>query len=220
MLSASEWTSQSKLINCPGPSGPQGPQGLQGVSGPSGPTGPSGPSGPSGATGPAGLQGNTGATGPLSSPVTAMVLSQDIGYAADAARQGTGSWPSAGYITFNVATTTTSYLTPIQDAGFANDYINFTCNTTGRYGITLNYRSVTVPTSGYTGYAFGLRNVSDSTLTTFLFTGGISGTEVPVVLYSGKTYRLEGAFTTAVGLTFPASPLVANNGLVLTVTFV
>jgi len=61
MLSASDWTSQSKLINCPGPSGPQGPIGLTGVTGPSGPSGPTGPTGPSGVSG---LQGNTGATGP------------------------------------------------------------------------------------------------------------------------------------------------------------
>lgn len=64
MLSASDWTSQSKLINCPGPVGPQGPTGYTGSSGPSGPTGPTGPSGPTGPTGPTGLTGNTGPTGP------------------------------------------------------------------------------------------------------------------------------------------------------------
>lgn len=55
MLSASEWTSSSKLIACPGATGPQGIQGLPGPTGPSGVagqvgfTGPTGPSGPSNA---------------------------------------------------------------------------------------------------------------------------------------------------------------------------
>jgi hypothetical protein len=40
MLSASEWTSSSRLIACPGATGPQG---IPGIQGPSGPTGPSGP---------------------------------------------------------------------------------------------------------------------------------------------------------------------------------
>ena len=72
MLSASEWTSQSRLINCPGPSGPSGPpgpigpsgvSGPTGATGPSGVTGPTGPQGTSGPTGPSGLQGQTGPQG-------------------------------------------------------------------------------------------------------------------------------------------------------------
>lgn len=55
MKSASEWTSQSKLLACSGPSG---------ASGPSGPSGPTGTTGPSGVTGPTGVQGVTGPSGP------------------------------------------------------------------------------------------------------------------------------------------------------------
>jgi hypothetical protein len=67
MISASQWTAQQQLTNCPGPSGPTGPPGptgLTGLTGPSGPTGPSGSTGPSGPTGPTGLQGVTGPSGP------------------------------------------------------------------------------------------------------------------------------------------------------------
>lgn len=73
MLSASEYTSQSKLVVCPGPAGPSGPSGPpgpagptgpDGPSGPAGPTGPTGPAGPSGPSGPSGLIGQTGPTGP------------------------------------------------------------------------------------------------------------------------------------------------------------
>lgn len=55
MKSASEWTSQSKILACSGPSG---------ASGASGPTGPTGTTGPSGVTGPTGVQGITGPSGP------------------------------------------------------------------------------------------------------------------------------------------------------------
>jgi hypothetical protein len=57
MLSASQYTAQRALVNCPGPTGPQGQ---------SGPRGPTGTQGPTGATGPAGATGSggTGATGP------------------------------------------------------------------------------------------------------------------------------------------------------------
>lgn len=70
MLSASEWTSQTRLINCPGPTGPQGlpgvpgPTGLTGLTGATGPQGLTGPTGPQGATGPQGLTGLQGITGP------------------------------------------------------------------------------------------------------------------------------------------------------------
>lgn len=70
MLSASEWTSQSKLVNCPGPTGPQGPPGIPGTNGTNGATGNTGPQGLPGIqgnTGPSGLpgtNGGTGATGP------------------------------------------------------------------------------------------------------------------------------------------------------------
>lgn len=48
MISASQWTSQQLLTNCPGATGPAGPAGLQGGSGPTGPSGPSGATGPTG----------------------------------------------------------------------------------------------------------------------------------------------------------------------------
>lgn len=67
MLSSSEWTAQSKLLACSGPSGASGasgPSGSTGPAGPSGPTGPTGPSGSTGPTGPIGIQGITGPSGP------------------------------------------------------------------------------------------------------------------------------------------------------------
>lgn len=67
MISASQWTSQQQLINCPGPSGasgPPGPVGPTGLSGSTGPTGPTGLDGPTGPSGPSGLQGLTGPSGP------------------------------------------------------------------------------------------------------------------------------------------------------------
>lgn len=39
MLSASEWTSSSKLLACPGPTGATGPKGDIGLTGPTGPSG-------------------------------------------------------------------------------------------------------------------------------------------------------------------------------------
>jgi hypothetical protein len=63
MLSASEWTSQSLLINCPGPTGPRGLPGIQGGTGATGLTGATGPQGLPGVVGATGLTGNTGATG-------------------------------------------------------------------------------------------------------------------------------------------------------------
>jgi hypothetical protein len=63
MKSASEWTSQSKLLACSGPSGATGPSGTTGPSGPTGASGPSGVTGPTGPSGPIGLTGGTGATG-------------------------------------------------------------------------------------------------------------------------------------------------------------
>ncbi len=65
MKSASEWTSQNKLLACSGPSGASGP------SGPSGPTGASGPTGPTGPSGTNGTNGSTGSTGPA--PTTGLI---------------------------------------------------------------------------------------------------------------------------------------------------
>jgi hypothetical protein len=64
MLSASDWLSQSKLTNCPGPTGPLGPSGPTGPSAPTGPTGASGVTGPTGPSAPTGPTGASGATGP------------------------------------------------------------------------------------------------------------------------------------------------------------
>jgi hypothetical protein len=76
---------------------------------------------------------------------------------------------------------------------------------------------VTVPQSGNTGYAIGLKNVTDDTFTTFLFATGTTGSHSTASLFTGKTYRFEGAFTTSVGLSFPANPLILE-GLRLTIT--
>lgn len=62
MKSASEWTSQNKLLACSGPSGATGPTGATGAAGSpglSGPTGATGPAGVTGATGPAGASPST-----------------------------------------------------------------------------------------------------------------------------------------------------------------
>jgi hypothetical protein len=69
MLSASDWTSASKVIACPGPTGPTGPTGFSGNTGATGidgPTGATGATGFAGNTGATGLSGNTGATGAFS----------------------------------------------------------------------------------------------------------------------------------------------------------
>jgi Collagen triple helix repeat (20 copies) len=65
MLSASQWTSQTLLINCAGPTGPQGPSGDIGIQGPTGPTGPTGATGATGEAGPAGEQGDPGVQGEI-----------------------------------------------------------------------------------------------------------------------------------------------------------
>jgi len=65
MLSASQWTSQTLLINCVGPTGPQGLSGDIGIQGPTGPTGPTGATGQTGEAGPAGEQGDPGVQGEI-----------------------------------------------------------------------------------------------------------------------------------------------------------
>ena len=89
MLSASDWTSASKVIACPGPTGPTGPIGLSGntgatgIDGPTGATGATGATGFAGNTGATGLNGNTGASGPsnavLLATYTTPVLSSPSG---------------------------------------------------------------------------------------------------------------------------------------------
>jgi hypothetical protein len=81
----------------------------------------------------------------------------------------------------------------------------------------LSYGCVTVPQSGYTGYSIGLKNVTDNAFTTFLFSTGTTGSHSTATLFSGKTYRFEGAFTTTIGLIFPVNPLILE-GLRLTIT--
>jgi microcystin-dependent protein len=76
MKSASEWTSQNKLLACSGPSGASGPSGPSGPTGPNGNTGPSGETGPSGTNGTNGTNGTTGSTGPtgFGIPVGGIIL--------------------------------------------------------------------------------------------------------------------------------------------------
>lgn len=214
MLSASDWTSQSKLLNCPGPTGPQGPQGIQGLSGPTGPTGPQAATGP---TGPTGLQGNTGPTGPVSVPEVALIVAQAIGYnySSPVNKTGAGTWPTAGYISFNSAPTTTAYITPKTDVTFGGDYLTYTCNTTASYNIEILYGSVTVVNN----YNIAFRNVTDNTISTFLSLAGgnsLSGTNSTITMISGKTYRFEGAFDGVTALS-AAIPLTAQ-GLKATFT--
>lgn len=76
MLSASQWTSQQQLINCPGPSGASGPTGAQGSTGATGPQGGTGATGPQGVTGPVGptgTNGTNGSTGPTG-PTNAVLI--------------------------------------------------------------------------------------------------------------------------------------------------
>lgn len=209
MKSASEWLSQNRNINCgttgaTGAVGPTGPAGLNGLSGPTGPTGlqgltgptgPTGLTGLTGATGPQGLTGPTGPAGPGFVAETALILRQAIGYSYSTPvnKTGAGAWPSSGWISFNSAPTTTSYLTPNTDAAWGGDYLTITCNTTASYGIEILYGTVTVPT----GYSIALRNVTDNILVTFLSLAGgnsLSGTDQTVTLTMGKTYRFEGNF--------------------------
>ncbi len=104
MLSASEWTSQSKLINCPGPTGPQGPQGIQGVSGPTGPTGPQAATGPTGSTGPSGLQGPTGPTGPTVATLTGSYTVNSLANGSTAQNTASTYIPSNGlYLIVGIA---------------------------------------------------------------------------------------------------------------------
>jgi hypothetical protein len=70
MLSASQWTSQQQLTNCPGPSGASGPSGPSGASGPTGATGPVASSGPTGPIGPTGV---IGPTGPSPNPLNQVI---------------------------------------------------------------------------------------------------------------------------------------------------
>jgi microcystin-dependent protein len=58
MKSASEWTSQNKLLACSGPSGASGPSGPSGATGPNGNTGPTGVQGTTGPSGPSGTSGS------------------------------------------------------------------------------------------------------------------------------------------------------------------
>lgn len=93
MLSASDWTSQSKLVACPGPTGPSG------ATGPLGPTGassPTGATGVTGATGPSGASGATGASGP-SGPTGASGFGADYAYI-----QGPASPVLAGNAQYNL----------------------------------------------------------------------------------------------------------------------
>lgn len=64
-MSASDWTSQNKILACAGPTGPAGPSGPTGGSGASGPAGLTGATGPQGGTGATGPTGGSGATGPI-----------------------------------------------------------------------------------------------------------------------------------------------------------
>jgi microcystin-dependent protein len=82
MKSASEWTSQSKLLACSGPSGATGP------SGPTGPTGNPGNTGPSGVTGPTGVQGTTGPSGPSGTAGTVLPSGSLMMTAASSAPTG------------------------------------------------------------------------------------------------------------------------------------
>jgi Collagen triple helix repeat (20 copies) len=66
-LSASEYTSQSRVLSC-GSTGTQGPAGPTGISGSTGFTGSTGIVGPTGIIGPTGSPGSTGATGAQGSP--------------------------------------------------------------------------------------------------------------------------------------------------------
>ena len=113
MMSASDWTSQNKILACVGPTGPAGPSGPTGLSGPTGPSGATGPSGP---TGP---QGPTGPSGPGVSPTYAY---------------GTGT-PNlsltGSYQKVNITTTG-----PISGITFNVGTNDFTINTTGNYLVT------------------------------------------------------------------------------------
>lgn len=202
-----------------GTTGATGPHGASGASGPTGATGPAGPSGGQGGqgvTGPQGPQGDTGPTGPVAVPETALVLTQDIGYSyvSPVDKTGAGAWPTAGWISFNSAPTTTSYITPNTNSGWGGDYLTYSCNTTSAYSIELLYGSVTVPA----GYSIAFKNITDNSIVTFLSLAGgnsLYGTNATVTLVSGKTYRFEGAFASSVSLT-AAVPLTAEG---LRVTF-
>lgn len=194
--------------------GNQGPQGDQGDQGPQGAQGDQGPQGPQG---PQGITGDQGNQGPITLAQTILVLSQDTGYSAGPSDEAQGPWPIAGFVTFNQVIL---YDVTILSTGAGPTYTNITCSKTAAFQFKMQYRSVTVPRSGNTGYGFGIRNVTDNTLTGYLFSSDIDGTETTVTLETGKQYRLEGAFNTSVGVTYPASPLIANNGLLLTISIV
>jgi len=83
MLSSSQWSSQTLILNCPGPIGPIGKTGIQGDQGSPGPTGPTGPTGPAGEpgiigkNGITGTQGVLGPTGPQSLPLVNISASKN-----------------------------------------------------------------------------------------------------------------------------------------------
>jgi len=125
MLSASEWTSQSRLINCPGPTGPQG---IPGMNGNTGPTGPQGLTGLTGATGPAGPTGLPGATGPKG----------DSGIQGITGATGPGVPPAYIYTAKNSSSTIVSGTAVTLPLG----------STVSNSGITMSSDVITVPTAG------------------------------------------------------------------------
>jgi hypothetical protein len=122
MISASQWTSQLQLINCPGPTGPAGPTGLTGLTGDTGATGATGPTGLTGLTGDTGPTGLTGATGP-SGPGVAPYYS----YAYSTGPQGLTN-------TYGLLTVSTSSVS----SGITLSSNVFTVQNAGTYSVTAN----------------------------------------------------------------------------------
>lgn len=211
MKSASEWTSQSKILACSGPSGASGASGPTGPTGSTGPSGPTGPTGPSGTNGTNGTNGSTGPTGAGVGPLsTSLVLTQASGSSAASLGDAAGKWPGAGWVGFSNYTGTGDFT-----MGGGPVYYDFTCNTSGLYHINMTFGVATVPINdggsggsqnqspdGY--YGIGMKNVTDNSTACMLWSC-TSGSNAVVRLISGKNYRFEGAFATSTGISYSTS---------------
>jgi hypothetical protein len=185
MISASQWTSQQQLINCPGPTGASGPTGSSGPSGPTGPTGPSGPSGPSGPTGPTGPTGLTGLTGPTGPGAPPAYIS--------AYYNGTAiSVVSTGATDIPVATTVSTGSGITVSAGGV-----FTISTTGYYLINATVQCQQAVGSNSDALYFYITNSLGTdyttTNTTIPTNGDYSWVPISVVLQvtGGENIRLQ-----------------------------
>lgn len=149
-LSASEYTAQSRQINC----GATGKQGSTGVTGPMGMTGPLGLTGPIGITGVTGVSGHTGSSGYTGH--TGMQGSTGITGITGAIGPTGAAGSKLGYITFSLS-----------------GQYSWSAGSTNTYNLTFSSAFATIintspPSAAYSAFVFDLNSV--------LLAGNASGT--------------------------------------------